>query len=277
MTSLRAASAHPTPDQVPRAFLAIDGVSKSFVTKKVRLQAFGRLSLAVAEGEFVAIIGPSGCGKSTLINLIAGLLPPDEGTIRLAGQPVTKPGADRSVVFQHHLLLPWMTAYENVRFALDCTMARAPAAERDRLARHYLAMVQLDGAHDKKPNQLSGGMQQRVGIARAFAIQARVLLLDEPFGSLDAVTRLTLQEQLLRIWEAERRTVVMVTHDVDEGLLLADRVVVMSCGPGAVVRQDLTVPFARPRERTMLLRDPAYHALRTELLTLLTDDLPVEP
>jgi nitrate/nitrite transport system ATP-binding protein len=215
MASLRAAGAQPSAAGSPPAFLAVERVSKTFVTRKTRLQAFDQLSLAVQEGEFVAIIGPSGCGKSTLLNLIAGLLPPDDGNIWLAGERVTKPGADRGVVFQQHLLLPWMTAYANVRFALDCTMPRAPAAERDRLARHYLAMVQLTDARDKKPTQLSGGMQQRVGIARAFAIRPRVLLLDEPFGALDAATRLTLQEQLLRIWEGERRTVVLVTHDVE--------------------------------------------------------------
>jgi nitrate ABC transporter ATP-binding subunit len=273
MASLRAAESQPSASGSPPAFLAVERVSKTFVTKKTRLQAFDQLSLAVQEGEFVAIIGPSGCGKSTLLNLIAGLLPPDDGSIWLGGERVTKPGADRGVVFQQHLLLPWMTAYANVRFALDCTMPRTPAAERDRLARHYLAMVQLSDARDKKPAQLSGGMQQRVGIARAFAIRPRVLLLDEPFGALDAATRLTLQEQLLRIWEGERRTVVLVTHDVDEALLLADRVVVMSCGPGAVLRRDLSVPFRRPRERSGLLRDPVYHELRAELFALLTQEL----
>src|SRR5262249_16643148 len=162
-------------------------------------------SLGVQEGEFVTFIGPSGCGKSTLLNLIAGLQTPSEGSIRLAGRPVTKPGADRGVVFQQHLLLPWMTAYENVRFALDSPIPHAPiprpaAVRRAPRPRHYLAMVQLSDAAAKKPGQLSGGMQQRVGIARAFAIRPRVLLLDEPFGALDAVTRAALQDQLLSVW-----------------------------------------------------------------------------
>lgn len=270
MTSTSTATSAATPDAA--AYLVVDDISKAFVTRKVRLQALDRVCLGVGEGEFVAIIGPSGCGKSTLINLIAGLLTPDTGRIWLDGQPVTKPGVDRGVVFQEHLLLPWMTAYENVRFALDCAMWRTPAAERDQLARHYLAMVQLDSARDKKPGQLSGGMQQRVGIARAFAIRPRVLLLDEPFGALDAVTRVALQDQLLTIWEGERRTVVMVTHDIDEALLLADRVVVLSCGPGAVVRRDVRVPFVRPRTREALLRNPMYHNLRAELLTVLITD-----
>ncbi len=273
MTSPTAAARPVPPHRAPQAFIAVDGVSKTFVTKKSRFQVFDRLCLTVQEGEFVAVIGPSGCGKSTLVQLIAGLLTPDEGTIWLGGQPVTKPGPDRGVVFQHHLLLPWMTAYENVRFALDCAMAHAPAAERDHLAHHYLAMVQLDGVHEKKPGQLSGGMQQRVGLARALALRPRVLLLDEPFGALDAVTRLALQAQLLRIWELEQRTVVLVTHDVDEAVLLADRVVVMSSGPGAILRDELAVPFPRPRGRTAMMRDPTYHELRAELFALLTDDL----
>lgn len=250
--------------------LCLDAVSKAFRTQKTRQPVLDRIGLVVHDGEFVTLIGPSGCGKTTLINLLAGLLKPDTGTIRLDGAEVAGPGADRGVVFQHHVLLPWMTAYQNVRFALDCAMPRVPPAERDRLARHYLAVVRLEGAGNKKPGQLSGGMQQRVGIARAFAIQPKVLLLDEPFGSLDAVTRATLQQQLVRIWEAERRTVVMVTHDVDEALLLSDRVVVMSHGPGAVVRREVPVPFPHPRDRACVLREPAYHGLRAELLALLT-------
>jgi nitrate/nitrite transport system ATP-binding protein len=256
-----------------QVLLCLDAVSKAFTTKKTRQPAIDGISLVVHDGEFVALIGPSGCGKTTIINLLAGLLRPDAGTIQLGGSAITGPGADRGVVFQHHVLLPWMTAYENVRFALDCTMPRVPAAERDRLARHYLAVVELAGAGDKKPGQLSGGMQQRVGLARAFAIQPKVLLLDEPFGSLDAVTRVVLQEQLLRIWEAERRTVVMVTHDVDEALLLADRVVVLSHGPGAVVRREVSVPFPHPRDRARVVRESAYHGLRGELLSLLTREL----
>jgi nitrate ABC transporter ATP-binding subunit len=273
MTSEAAPSRAPTPHQPGSAFLALEGVSKTFAAGKGQQKVIDRLSLGVQEGEFVTFIGPSGCGKSTLLNLIAGLQTPSEGSIRLAGRPVTKPGSDRGVVFQQHLLLPWMTAYENVRFALDCTMPRSPAVERDRLARHYLAMVQLSDAAAKKPGQLSGGMQQRVGIARAFAIRPRVLLLDEPFGALDAVTRAALQDQLLCVWEVERRTVVMVTHDVDEALLLSDRVLVMSGAPRAVVRRDITVPFPRPRDRSTLLQQTAYHRLRADLIMLLTHDL----
>jgi nitrate/nitrite transport system ATP-binding protein len=273
MTSGAVPSSVARPSDQTGAFLHLESVSKAFVAGKVRQPVLDRVSLAVAEGQFVALIGPSGCGKTTLINLVAGLIRPDAGAIRLAGQPVRAPGRDRGVVFQQHLLLPWMSAYRNVRFALDCAGAGMPASERDRLARHYLALVGLAGAEEKKPGQLSGGMQQRVGIARAFAIHPRVLLLDEPFGALDAVTRTALQDHLLQLWEAERRTVLMVTHDVDEALLLADRVVVMSCGPGAALRRDLTIPLARPRVREALLRDPAYQDLRAELLTLLTDEV----
>jgi nitrate/nitrite transport system ATP-binding protein len=254
------------------AFLRLEGVSKGFVAGKQRQVVLDRVSLDVADGQFVTLIGPSGCGKTTLINLVAGLMRPDAGTIQLAGQRVTKPGRDRGVVFQHHLLLPWMSAYQNVRFALDCAMTHTHTDERDHLTRHYLGLVGLAGAEQKKPGQLSGGMQQRVGIARAFAIQPRVLLLDEPFGALDAVTRTTLQDHLLHLWEAERRTVVMVTHDVDEALLLADRVIVMGCGPGATLRRDLNITLPRPRVREVLLRDPAYHDLRAELVTLLSDE-----
>jgi nitrate/nitrite transport system ATP-binding protein len=272
MTSGRMPSTVAGPSDRAGAFLRLEAVSKAFVAGKVRQPVLDCLSLGVADGQFVALIGPSGCGKTTLINLVAGLIRPDAGAIWLDGQPVRGPGRDRGVVFQQHLLLPWMSAYQNVRFALDCALTRQPAAERDRLARHYLAVVGLAGAEQKKPGQLSGGMQQRVGIARAFAIHPRVLLLDEPFGALDAVTRTTLQDHLLHLWEAERRTVLMVTHDVDEALLLADRVVVLSCGPGAVLRRDLAVPLARPRVRDALLRDSAYHDLRAELLTLLTEE-----
>jgi len=273
MTSEAAPPRGPTPPEPGSAFLSLDGVCQTFATGQGRQRVIDGVSLRVQEGEFVTLVGPSGCGKSTLINLIAGLQTPSEGSIRLAGRPVTKPGADRGVVFQQHLLLPWMTAYENVRFALDCTMASAPAAGRARRARHYLAMVQLGDAVDKKPGQLSGGMQQRVGIARAFAIRPRVLLLDEPFGALDAVTRAALQDELLRVWEAERRTVVMVTHDVDEALLLSDRVVVMSGAPCAVLRRAVAIPFPRPRDRDALLRQAAYHGLRADMIMLLTHDL----
>ena len=252
------------------ACLVVAGVSKSYGDRKASSCVLESIDFDVAEGEFVTLIGPSGCGKSTLLNMIAGLVLPDAGSIVLDGRPITRPGSDRGVVFQQHVLLPWMTAYENVRFGLDCTMADRPALERHELALHYLKVVHLEEAKDKRPGQLSGGMQQRVGIARAFAIQPKVLLLDEPFGSLDALTRLSLQDHLLDAWESERKTVVMVTHDVDEAIVLSDRILVMSHGPAAGIKQQLTVPFPRPRDKERLLRDTDYYELRASLLSILT-------
>jgi len=255
------------------ARVVVEGVSKSFVDRRTTNCVLEGIDLTVADGEFLTLIGPSGCGKSTLLGMIAGLSMPDEGAIVLDGKPVTGPGCDRGVVFQQHVLLPWMTAYENVRFALDCAMEDRPAEERHELALHYLKVVHLEEAKDKKPGQLSGGMQQRVGIARAFAIQPKVLLLDEPFGSLDALTRISLQDHLLHAWESERKTVVMVTHDVDEAIMLSDRILVMSHGPAARIRLELIVPFERPRHKEQLLRDPDYYELRASLLSVLTREI----
>ena len=195
--------------------LILSRLGKSFAVRGAAVKVFDNISLRVAEGEFVTVVGPSGCGKSTLLNILAGLLGADRGEVSLGGRPVTGPGTDRGVVFQDHVLLPWLTAFENVRFALDCTMREASPVERSRPACKYLCLVGLRDDLDKKPAQLSGGMRQRVCLARVFAIQPRVLLLDEPFSALDALTRLALQDHLLHLWEAERKTVVMVTHDVD--------------------------------------------------------------
>jgi nitrate/nitrite transport system ATP-binding protein len=258
------------------AHVAVLGVSKHFSDRTATNHVLAAIDIHVAQGEFLTIIGPSGCGKSTLLNMIAGLVAPDQGLILLDGQPVTGPGRDRGVVFQQHVLLPWMTAYQNVRFGLDCALGDRPADERHDLAMHYLKVVHLEDATHKKPGQLSGGMQQRVGIARAFAIQPKVLLLDEPFGSLDALTRVSLQDHLLDAWESERKTVVMVTHDVDEAIMLSDRILVMSHGPAARIRQELVVPFARPRDKERLMRDPGYYELRASLLSVLTREVESE-
>jgi nitrate/nitrite transport system ATP-binding protein len=255
------------------AYVSVRGVSKHFFNRKVTNCVLEGIDVDVASGEFLTVIGPSGCGKSTLLNMIAGLVMPDEGTIVVDGKPVTAPGCDRGMVFQQHVLLPWMTAYENVRFGVDCALASRAADERHKLALHYLKVVHLEDAKDKKPSQLSGGMQQRVGIARAFAIQPKVLLLDEPFGSLDALTRVSLQDHLLHAWESERKTVLMVTHDVDEAITLSDRILVMSHGPAARIRQEVVVPFARPRDKERLLRDPDYYELRASLLSVLTREV----
>jgi bicarbonate transport system ATP-binding protein len=257
----------------PTPAVELRGVSKEFRVQGKPFRALDNVSLSVAPGEFVALIGPSGCGKSTLLNLVAGLELPTAGQVLCDGQPVRGPGADRGMVFQHHGLLPWMTAYDNVRFALDCVLRERSTAERDALARQYLQLVGLSGALHKRPSQLSGGMKQRVGLARAFAANPRVLLLDEPFAALDALTRATLQLALVQLWERERKTVLLVTHDIDEAIFLADRIVVFTHGPAATIRAALASPFPRPRDREALLEEPSYRALHRDLLAMLMAEL----
>jgi nitrate/nitrite transport system ATP-binding protein len=265
----------PAPVPEEPAFLHLRKVTKSFSVGKTSSEVIGPTDVAVEQGQFVTVIGPSGCGKSTLLGLVAGLVEHDSGELWLDGAPITGPGHDRGMVFQQHVLLPWMTARDNVLFGLDCARPELPTAERRALAERYLELVHLGNAADKRPGQLSGGMQQRVGIARAFALQPKVLLLDEPFGALDALTRLSLQAELLRAWETERRTVLMVTHDVDEAIVLSDRILVMGQGPSATIIQDVPVDFARPRSPEELNRDPRYYELRASLLSALT--APLQP
>jgi nitrate ABC transporter ATP-binding subunit len=258
-----------TTVQERRPYLQLRSVEKSFRSGRHRVQVLAPIDIAIEYGAFVTLIGPSGCGKSTLLNLVAGLVEPDRGELWLDDAPVDGPGRDRGVVFQHHVLLPWLTARDNVLFALDCARRDLSTAARRELADQYLKLVHLGHAASRRPGQLSGGMQQRVGIARAFALQPKVLLLDEPFGSLDALTRLSLQRELVRLWETERRTVLMVTHDVDEALLLSDRIIVMSHGPSAQILCDVKIPFPRPRDPDQLARSPAYYDLRASLLAAL--------
>lgn len=253
-------------------FLQIAGVTRWCVARGRPVHILGPVSLDVARGEFLSLIGPSGCGKSTLLGIVAGLVPATSGVVTLEGRPVMGPGLDRGVVFQGHALLPWLTALENVVFALDATMRGATRAEKERVARRYLDLVKLGHAADRRPGQLSGGMKQRVGIARAFAVRPKVLLLDEPFGALDPVTRARLQDALLALWAAQRTTVLLVTHDVDEALYLSDRIVVMSHGPGARVRADIPVRLGRPRRRDALLEDPEYRRLRQRIVAMLGPD-----
>lgn len=231
--------------------------------------ALDRVSLDVREGEVVALVGHSGCGKSTLLNAVAGLLQPSSGAVRSGGRAVTGPGPDRAMVFQSHALLPWLTCRENVLLALRPRFRGEPAERLLARADAALATVGLSAAADRKPSQISGGMKQRVGIARALAIEPEVLLLDEPFGALDALTRGGLQDELARIVEGSGTTVLMVTHDVDEALLLADRVALMSVGPGARVAEVVSVTLDRPRHRTTLAEQPGYAALRHRLLDFL--------
>lgn len=252
--------------------LELSRVTKGFPGRRAGFdRVLGETSFSVAEGEFVTIIGPSGSGKSTLLKLIAGLETPDSGLISLTGEPITAPSRRLGVVFQQHVLLPWLTAKQNVLFALEANGGKGnSAAERERLAEYWLDQVHLSEAKDYKPAQLSGGMQQRVGIARAFALESEVLLLDEPLGALDALTRHALQLQLLHLSEQQRRTFVLVTHDVDEALLLSDRILVLSRGPEAQIQQDIRVPFGRPRDRDAVEVSEDYLSMRRQLLESLT-------
>jgi nitrate/nitrite transport system ATP-binding protein len=228
-------------------------------------------NLSVAVGEFVCIIGHSGCGKSTVLSIVMGLNEATTGGVIVAGREVVGPGLDRGVVFQSSALLPWLTARENVLLAVDQINQRKSRKERGALAGKYLAAVGLNGVAEVYPDELSAGMRQRVGIARALALEPTVLLLDEPFSLLDVVTRMELQDELIQLCAAERKTVLMVTHDVDEALLLADRIVMMTNGPAATVGEILTVPFTRPRDRFEILADPIYDRTRAQLIQFLEE------
>ncbi len=251
-------------------FVELTSVSKHFDTRKGRFQALADVNLSIARGEFVSLIGHSGCGKSTVLNLIAGLLEASEGGLICNGREIDGPGPERAVVFQNHSLLPWMTCFGNVHLAVERVFggkeSKAQLKERTLQA---LQMVGLSHASHKHPSEISGGMKQRVGIARALAMEPKVLLMDEPFGALDALTRAHLQDELLRIVGQTQSTVVMVTHDVDEAVLLSDRIVMMTNGPAATIGEILRVDLPRPRERLALANDSQYHAYRTAVLEFL--------
>ena len=252
------------------AYLSIEQVAMSFKTASGPYVALSDVSLKIDRGEFVAIIGHSGCGKSTLLNIVAGLTRASSGAIFLDGQVVDEPGPDRAVVFQNHSLLPWLSAYDNVRLAVDKTFAgKKSGKERHEWVRHNLALVHMEHALSKRPAELSGGMRQRVGIARALAMQPKLLLMDEPFGALDALTRAYLQDTVMEIQSRTRNTVIMITHDVDEAVLLSDRIVMMTNGPGATIGEVLNVPLPRPRERLALASDPTYLRCREQVLRFL--------
>jgi nitrate/nitrite transport system ATP-binding protein len=246
-------------------------VSKSYPTATGTYVVVEHFNLNMPRGEFVSLIGHSGCGKSTILSMIAGLNPLSGGGIVLAGREIMGPGPDRAVVFQAPCLLPWLSALDNVKLGVDRVFRNLPPAERSNIARETLSLVGLSDAASKFPRELSSGMQQRVGIARALALKPKMLLLDEPFGMLDSLTRMELQEILLKLIEKERTTALIVTHDVDEALFLADRVVMMTSGPHAKVGQILEVPFARPRVRAEVMEHPSYYELRAELITFLEE------
>jgi bicarbonate transport system ATP-binding protein len=253
----------------PEPFLSIQDVSKVYPTSNGPYPVLQGVNLTVQQGEFICVIGHSGCGKSTLLNMVSGFATPTRGEVRLRSQPITQPGPDRMVVFQNYALLPWKTALENVYIAIDAVHKQKSKAEKLAIARDHLAMVGLTEAADKKPTQLSGGMKQRVAIARALAVRPEVLILDEPFGALDAITKEELQEELLKIWNDHRCTVLMITHDIDEALFLADRLVMMTNGPAANIGEIMTIPFPRPRDRARIMEDPQYYKLRNQALDFL--------
>ena len=254
--------------------LELTQLGKSYDTEQGRSIIVKDFNLRVSEGEFVCIIGHSGCGKSTVLSIAMGLNDASEGGVIIAGREVVGPGMDRGVVFQSSALLPWLTARENVLLAVDQCQQRHSQRIRRGFADKYLFAVGLDGVADSYPDELSAGMRQRVGIARALALEPKVLLLDEPFSLLDVVTRMELQDQLIRLCAQEKKTVLMVTHDVDEALLLADRIVMMTNGPAATVGEILGVPFERPRDRLSLSEEPMYHHLRGEMLRFLEERAP---
>jgi nitrate/nitrite transport system ATP-binding protein len=253
-----------------RSLLKLERVAKSFQRGSQTTEVLKNVDLTVERGEFISIIGHSGCGKSTMLNLIAGLTRVTSGVVLLENKEVNAPGPDRAVVFQNHSLLPWLTVYENVRLAVDKVFSgKKSRAERHDWVMHNLALVQMTHATDKRPGEISGGMKQRVGLARALAMEPKVLLMDEPFGALDALTRAHLQDSIMAIHGQLKNTVIMITHDVDEAVLLSDRIVMMTNGPAAFIGDILDVPLARPRKRLELVTDAAYMRCREAVLKFL--------
>ena len=250
--------------------LDISHISMEFPTPKGAFKALQDVDLKIARGEFVSLIGHSGCGKSTVLNIVAGLCQATTGGVTLNGKEVSEPGPERAVVFQNHSLLPWLSAYQNVELAVKQVFGRSRSrAEVREWVEHNLQLVHMEHAMHKRPDEISGGMKQRVGIARALAMQPQVLLMDEPFGALDALTRAHMQDSLMEIQRDLKNTVVMITHDVDEAVLLSDRIVMMTNGPAATIGEILSVGLERPRDRLALSNDPDYVRLRSEVLRFL--------
>ena len=254
-----------------RPILELTQVSKSYGSGDGVTHVLSDVNLTIREGEFVAILGFSGSGKTTLISTIAGLVRPDAGQVTMRGRAVTEPGPERGLVFQSYSLMPWLTVHGNIALAVAQVFPKDTAAAREARIAKYIDMVGLGHARDRRPAELSGGMRQRVGIARALAMSPEVLLLDEPLSALDALTRAKLQDEIERIWEEDKKTVVLVTNDVDEALLLADRVIPLTLGPGATLGREFVVDLPRPRDRTAANHDPAFKALRAEITQYLMD------
>ncbi len=250
-------------------YVHIEDVGMQFTTKKGTFEALKNINLSITQGEFVSIIGHSGCGKSTVLNLIAGLLQPTTGNLFCAGREIAAPGPERAVVFQNHSLLPWLSCYENVYLAVERVFSSETKVQQEARTYAALELVGLSHAVEKRPNEISGGMKQRVGIARALAMEPKVLLLDEPFGALDALTRAGLQDELMRIMQKSGATAVMVTHDVDEAVLLSDKIVMMTNGPSAGIGEILDVDLPYPRKRLELAENVQYNHLRSEVLKFL--------
>ena len=253
-----------------KSFIQVQNAEMVFTTKKGRFHALREINLDVAQGEFVTLIGHSGCGKSTLLNLIAGLIKPSSGVLLCDNREIAAPGPERAVVFQNHSLLPWLSCFENVHLAVERVFGeRESRTELKQRTQAALELVGMGHASAKRPHEISGGMKQRVGIARALAMEPKVLLMDEPFGALDALTRARLQDELLKIVARTQSTVVMVTHDVDEAVLLSDRIVMMTNGPAATIGEILSVDLPRPRDRVELAEDARYMHCRKEVLDFL--------
>lgn len=245
--------------------LELKNVHKSYGSTQV----LSDINLSIDEGEFVAIVGYSGAGKTTLISMLAGLIKPDSGSIMLAGEPITGPSPDRAVVFQNYSLLPWLSVFENILLAVDQVFPKWPRQQRIDHVNKYIAMVNLTPAREKKPSELSGGMRQRVSVARALAMDPRILLMDEPLSALDALTRATLQDEVERIWSRDRKTVLLITNDVDEGILLADRIIPLSAGPGATLGPAVDVTLERPRDRKAINHAPRFKEIRNQVISYL--------